>query len=78
MPRLYVVLAAQVRDDMSPTVHLLTAALDETESYAVSRKLMLVDALPMSKQLLELVAAYIREHVPPDACDVACLRICLI
>ncbi|MEJ2377259.1 MAG: DUF3305 domain-containing protein [Pseudolabrys sp.] len=67
VPRLYVVLAAQERDDIPAAVHFLTAAPDEAKSYAADHSLMLVDALPMPKQLLELVAAYITEHVPPNA-----------
>ena len=67
VPRLYVVLAPQEHDSSPPAVHLLTAALPEAEPYAVNGGPIQVDALPMPKQLLQLVAAYIKEHVPPGA-----------
>ncbi len=66
VPRLYVVLAAQEYDSTPPGVHLLTAAPPEAESHAVKGGPMQVDGLPMPKQLLQLVTAYIKEHAPPD------------
>lgn len=65
VPRLYVVLTAQEHNDAPPSVHLLTAAPAEAESYAVASDLILVDGLPMPKQLRDMVAAYIDEYVPP-------------
>ena len=65
IPRLYVVLTAQEGDAKPPTVHLLTAAPEEAQSYDVDSKLISVSPLAMSKQLRYLVAAYIKEHAAP-------------
>ena len=66
IPRLYVVLTAQEGDAKPPSVHLLTAAPEEAQSYHVNSNLISVTPLPMSKQLRDLVAAYIKEHVAPS------------
>jgi Protein of unknown function (DUF3305) len=64
VPRLFVVLTAQEREQAPPHVHMLTAAPEAARAYAAAGKPILVDGLAMSKQLRDLVAAYIDEYAP--------------
>lgn len=62
VPRLYVVLT-EPEEHEPPSLHLVTAAPDEAESY-LDGDPNLVDGVPMPQGLIELIDAYVREHDP--------------